>query len=45
MNIRTLGDLLNVTEAELLTYKNFGETSLVEIKLILDQKNLRLFLG
>ena len=32
MNIRTLGDLLNITEAELLSYKNFGETSLREIK-------------
>ncbi|MBN2208736.1 MAG: tetratricopeptide repeat protein, partial [Candidatus Coatesbacteria bacterium] len=27
MNIRTLGDLLNITEIELLSYKNFGETS------------------
>ncbi len=42
MNIRTLGDLLNITEAELLSYKNFGETSLREIKTILDSKNLRL---
>lgn len=42
MNIRTLGDLLNITEAELLSYKNFGETSLREIKAILDTKNLRL---
>lgn len=42
MNIRTLGDLLNITEAELLSYKNFGETSLREIKAILDQKNLHL---
>jgi DNA-directed RNA polymerase subunit alpha len=42
MNIRTLGDLLNITEAELLSYKNFGETSLREIKAILDQKSLRL---
>lgn len=42
MNIRTLGDLLNITEAELLSYKNFGETSLREIKAILDQKGLRL---
>src|SRR5207253_3457322 len=32
MNIRNLGDLLKVTEAELLGYKNFGETSLNEIK-------------
>ena len=42
MNIRTLGDLLRITEAELLSYKNFGETSLREIKAILDQKGLRL---
>jgi len=42
MNIRTLGDLLNITEAELLSYKNFGETSLREIKAILESKNLRL---
>jgi len=42
MNIRTLHDLLRVTETELLTYKNFGETSLHEIKHILNQKNLRL---
>lgn len=42
MNIRTLGDLLNITEAELLAYKNFGETSLREIKSILDTKGLHL---
>jgi DNA-directed RNA polymerase subunit alpha len=42
MNIRTLGDLLRTTEAELLSYKNFGETSLNEIKAMLAQKNLRL---
>ncbi len=42
MNIRTLGDLLKVTEAELLAYKNFGETSLLEIKQILSTKGLRL---
>jgi len=42
MNIRTLGDLLNITETELLSYKNFGETSLREIKSILTQKNLHL---
>ena len=42
MNIRTLGDLLHVTEAELLTYKNFGETSLAEIKNMLASKSLRL---
>jgi DNA-directed RNA polymerase subunit alpha len=42
MNLLTLGDLLKVTEAELLSYKNFGETSLVEIKQILDSKGLSL---
>jgi DNA-directed RNA polymerase subunit alpha len=42
MNIHTLGDLLNITEAELLSYKNFGETSLREIKQILEAKSLRL---
>lgn len=42
MNIRTLGDLLNITESELLSYKNFGETSLREIKTVLDGKGLRL---
>ena len=42
MNIRTLGDLLRTTEQELLGYKNFGETSLNEIKALLAQKGLRL---
>jgi DNA-directed RNA polymerase subunit alpha len=42
MNIRTLGDLLKTTEQELLSYKNFGETSLAEIKTLLGQKSLRL---
>lgn len=42
MNINTLGDLLRTTEAELLSYKNFGETSLIEIKRILESKGLRL---
>lgn len=42
MNIRTLGDLLRITEAELLSYKNFGETSLVEIRSMLSSKGLRL---
>ena len=42
MNIRTLGDLLRTTEPELLGYKNFGETSLNEIKALLAQKGLRL---
>jgi len=42
MNIHTLGDLIQKSEAELLSYKNFGETSLAEIKRILTQKNFRL---
>ena len=42
MNIRLLGDLLKVTETELLAYKNFGETSLHEIKTIWTSKGLRL---
>ena len=42
MNIRSLGDLLRTTEQELLSYKNFGETSLNEIKSLLAQKGLRL---
>src|SRR3954451_14477789 len=42
MNIKTLGDLLRTTEAELLGYKNFGETSLNDIKALLAQKGLRL---
>ncbi len=42
MNVRTLGDLISLSEPELLAFKNFGETSLTEIKQILNQKNLTL---
>ena len=42
MNIRTLGDLVKRTESEMLAYKNFGETSLREIRDMLVAKNLRL---
>ncbi len=45
MKIDTLGDLIIKTEQELLAYKNFGETSLKEIKDMLTQKGLRLGLG
>ena len=45
MQIRTLGDLLKITEAELLSYKNFGETSLTEIKEMLSARGLRLGQG
>jgi DNA-directed RNA polymerase subunit alpha len=42
MNIKSLGDLLRTSEQELLSYKNFGETSLNEIKSLLAAKGLRL---
>jgi DNA-directed RNA polymerase subunit alpha len=42
MNIRTLGDLTRVSEQQLLSSKNFGETSLNEIKHILTSKGLRI---
>ena len=42
MDIESLGDLVRTSEAELLGYKNFGETSLREIKEMLSAKNLRL---
>ena len=42
MDIRTLGDLLKVTEAEMRSYRNFGDASLEEIKRMLAQKGLRL---
>ena len=45
MQIRSLGDLLKISEAELLSYKNFGETSLNEIKHMLKMKGLRLGQG
>jgi DNA-directed RNA polymerase subunit alpha len=42
MGIMTLGDLAMTTEQELLASKNFGETSLVEIKDLLASKGLEL---
>jgi len=42
MNIRSLGDLVRTSEPDLLDYKNFGETSLKEIKEMLSAKGLRL---
>jgi DNA-directed RNA polymerase subunit alpha len=42
MNIRTLGDLTRTMEATLLASKNFGETSLSEIKEMMTAKGLRL---
>ena len=42
MNIRTLQDLLKITEAEIRGYKNFGDASIEEIKTMLAQRGLRL---
>lgn len=42
MGVMTLGDLCRCTEQELLGSKNFGETSLIEIKEMLASKGLRL---
>jgi DNA-directed RNA polymerase subunit alpha len=42
MGILTLGDLARTTEEEILASKNFGETSLVEIKEVLASKGLSL---
>ncbi|MFM7107360.1 MAG: DNA-directed RNA polymerase subunit alpha C-terminal domain-containing protein, partial [Planctomycetaceae bacterium] len=42
MGILTLGDLARTTEEEILASKNFGETSLVEIKEVLAAKGLSL---
>jgi len=42
MNINTVGDLVHMTEEELLHSKNFGETSLQEIKEVLAARGLRL---
>ena len=42
MDIRSLQELVSHTELELLEFKNFGETSLNEIKRVLTAKNLRL---
>ena len=40
MNVYTLGDLLRISDQSLLAYKNFGETSLHEIKAMLQLKGL-----
>jgi len=42
MNIRSLADLVRMTEAELRNFKNFGEASIEEIKSMLAQRGLRL---
>lgn len=42
MGLLTLGDLARTSEQELLASKNFGETSLVEIKEMMSSKGLEL---
>ena len=42
MGVMTLGDLTRTSEQELLASKNFGETSLVEIRDMLEAKGLSL---
>ena len=42
MDIVTLGDLTKITEAELLEGKNFGETSLVEIRELMAAHGLQI---
>ncbi|HEY2881977.1 MAG TPA: DNA-directed RNA polymerase subunit alpha C-terminal domain-containing protein [Pirellulales bacterium] len=42
MGVMTLGDLAKTTEGDLLASKNFGETSLVEIREMMDAKGLAL---
>ena len=42
MGIETLGDLVRTSEQQLLSSKNFGETSLVEIREMLSSKGLTL---
>ena len=41
MDILTLGDLTRISEQDLLAGKNFGETSLVEIRELMGQHGLR----
>lgn len=45
MNVRNLADLVSLTEEDLLGFKNFGETSLQEIRDMLEAKGLRFGMG
>jgi len=42
LNVKTLGDLCRLSEKDLLQFKNFGETSLDEVKSVLARYNLTL---
>jgi len=45
MNVRTLGDLARLTEDEVGQSKNFGETSLSELRALLQSKGLHFGMG
>lgn len=45
MNVRTLGDLARLTEDDITGSKNFGDTSLSELRALLDTKGLHFGLG
>jgi DNA-directed RNA polymerase alpha subunit len=38
--IKTLGDLTNLTEKDIMKFRNFGNTALAEIKNLFEQYNL-----
>lgn len=42
MKVNTLGELIKLTEEELLAYKNFGDTSLSEIRAVLSKRGMHL---
>lgn len=42
LNLNTLGDLTKITEAELLASRNFGETSLKELRELMETQNLKI---
>lgn len=45
MNVRTLGDLAHLTEDEVVQSKNFGDTSLSELRVLLHSKGLHFGMG
>lgn len=42
LNLNTLGDLTKITESELLASRNFGETSLKELRELMDAQALKI---
>ena len=45
MNVRTLGDLAHLSEQDIAGSKNFGETSLSELRSLLESKGLHFGMG